>query len=101
MRSGFSSRTTVCYYECPSSNRLKIFIEIIGWIGAVEVIIAYALNSGGKLKSDSVMFQVLNLTGAIFLIANTWYNESFPSMVINIIWTAIAILALIRIKQKK
>jgi energy-converting hydrogenase Eha subunit C len=79
---------------------LKLFIEIVGWIGAVEVIIAYALNSSGKMKSDSVMFQVLNLTGAIFLIANTWYNAAYPSVVINIIWTVIAIVALIRIKKK-
>ncbi len=79
---------------------MKIFIEIIGWIGAVEVIIAYALNSNGKLKSDSVIFQMLNLTGAVFLIANTWYNAAYPSMVINIIWTAIAIGALVRIRRK-
>jgi hypothetical protein len=79
---------------------LKILIEIIGWIGAVEVIIAYALNSNGRLKSNSVVFQVLNLTGAIFLIVNTWYNKSYPSMVINIIWTAIAIIALIQINKK-
>ena len=79
---------------------MKIIVEIIGWIGAVEVIIAYAFNSNGKLRSDSVTFQVLNLTGAIFLILNTWYNESYPSMVINIIWTGIAVAALIRIKKK-
>lgn len=79
---------------------LKIFIEILGWIGAVEVIIAYALNSNGKMKSDSVAFQVLNLTGAVFLIVNTWYNAAYPSMVINVIWTVIAIGALIRIYKK-
>jgi hypothetical protein len=80
---------------------LKILVEVIGWIGAVEVIIAYALNSNGRLKSDSIVFQALNLTGAIFLIWNTWYNEAYPSMVINIIWTAIAIAALIRIFNNK
>jgi hypothetical protein len=85
----------------PEVDPLKIFIEIIGWIGAVEVIIAYALNSNGKLKSDSVVFQVLNFTGAIFLIVNTWYNESYPSMVINIIWVGIAIAALVRIRKKR
>jgi len=79
---------------------LKLLVEIIGWIGAVEVIIAYALNSNGKLKSDSVVFQVLNLTGAVFLIANTLYNRAYPSMVINIIWTGIAIAALIRMRKK-
>jgi hypothetical protein len=75
----------------------KFFIETIGWIGAAEVIIAYALNSSGTLESDSVIFQVLNLTGAVFLIVNTWVNKAYPSMAINIIWTIIAIAALIRI----
>jgi hypothetical protein len=76
---------------------LKKFIDIIGWIGAVEVIAAYGMNSYGQLTSDSAIFQLLNLTGAIFLIANTWYNKAYPSMVINIIWTVIAIVALIKI----
>jgi hypothetical protein len=76
---------------------MKIFIETIGWIGAVEVIIAYALTSNGTLPSDSATFQLLNLTGAIFLIANTWYNKAYPSMVINIVWTVIAIAALVNI----
>lgn len=75
----------------------KVFVETIGWIGAVEVIIAYALNSSGTLSSDSVAFQLLNLTGAVFLIVNTWFNKAYPSMVINIIWTVIAVAALIRI----
>ncbi|MEJ0032107.1 MAG: hypothetical protein WDO15_17795 [Bacteroidota bacterium] len=74
----------------------KKFIDIIGWIGAVEVIAAYALNSNGTLTASSAVFQLLNLTGAIFLIANTWYNKAYPSMVINIIWTVIAIAALIK-----
>lgn len=76
---------------------VKKLIDIIGWIGAAEVIAAYALNSYGELTADSVLFQLLNLTGAIFLIANTWYNRAYPSMVINIIWTVIAIVALIKI----
>lgn len=75
----------------------KFFVEAIGWIGAAEVIIAYALNSSGTLESDSIVFQMLNLTGAIFLIVNTWFNKAYPSMFINIIWTIIAIAALIRI----
>ncbi|MEI9922122.1 MAG: hypothetical protein WDO14_25490 [Bacteroidota bacterium] len=79
----------------------KLLIDILGWIGAAETIVAYALNSSGKLKSDSVIFQLLNFTGAIFLIANTWFNHAYPSMVINIVWTVIAVVALINIYRKK
>lgn len=78
---------------------MKILVEVLGWIGAVEVIIAYALNSSQKMKSDSFWFQFLNLTGAILLIVNTGYNAAYPSMVINIVWSFIAIAALIKIKR--
>jgi hypothetical protein len=80
---------------------MKIFIEVIGWIGSLEVILAYALNSSQRLKSNSPVFQWLNLTGAIFLIANTAYNESYPSMAINVVWVVVAIVALISITRKK
>lgn len=80
---------------------MELFVNIIGWIGAVEVVIAYALNSNGTLKSDSYLFQILNLTGAIFLIVRTWVDHSWPSMVINIVWTAVAIIALVKIARRK
>jgi hypothetical protein len=47
-------------------------------LAPIEVIAAYALNSYQKVKSDSITFQVLNLTGAIFLIINSIYKEAYP-----------------------
>lgn len=80
---------------------MKLFIDIIGWIGSVEVILAYGLNSYQKIKSDSLIFQFLNLTGGVFLIVNTYYYGAFPSTFINIIWVLIAAPAIIRIFRKK
>ena len=75
---------------------MKLLIDILGWIGSVEVILAYGLNSYQKLASDSNVFQTLNLTGAIFLIVNTVYYGAYPSTFINIVWVVIAAVALIR-----
>jgi hypothetical protein len=80
---------------------MKMLIDILGWIGSVEVIAAYGLNSYQKLSSDSNVFQFLNLTGAIFLIANTVYYGAFPSAVINVVWVIIAAIALIRNWRKR
>jgi hypothetical protein len=79
---------------------MKLIIDILGWIGSVEVIIAYGLNSYQKLNSDSNVFQFLNLTGAIFLIVNTLYYGAYPSTFINIVWVVIAAVALIRNRRK-
>jgi len=80
---------------------MKLLIDIIGWIGSVEVIAAYGLNSYQKIKSDSLLFQLLNLTGAIFLIVNTIYYSAYPSAFINIVWVIIALLAIGKMIVKK
>ena len=73
---------------------MKLTIDILGWIGSVEVILAYGLISNGKLDSQSVTYQLLNLTGAILLIINTIFYGAYPSTFINIVWVGIAVVAL-------
>jgi hypothetical protein len=80
---------------------MNYLIETLGWIGSLEVIAAYALNSYQKIKADSVTFQILNLTGAIFLIINSVFKQAYPFTMINSVWAVIAIGSLIRIYKNK
>ncbi|MBS1487081.1 MAG: hypothetical protein JST43_05785 [Bacteroidetes bacterium] len=80
---------------------MKLLIDIIGWIGSFEVIAAYGLNSYQKIKSDSLVFQLLNLTGGIFLIINTIYYCAYPSAFINVVWVIIASIAIVQLTRKK
>ena len=79
---------------------MKLLIDIIGWIGSFEVIAAYGLNSYQKIKSDSILFYVLNLTGGLLLILYSVYKEAFPNAFINIVWVIIALVALIKLGKK-
>lgn len=80
---------------------MEVLIEILGWVGSMEVVAAYALNSYQKIKSDSLIFQLLNLSGAIFLIINSVYKQAYPFTFINSVWSMIAIVAIIGIIRKK
>ncbi len=80
---------------------MELLINILGWIGSIEVVVAYALNSSQKIKSDSITFQVLNFTGAIFLIINSVYKEAYPFTFINTVWAVIAVVAIVGIIRKK
>lgn len=80
---------------------MELLINILGWIGSMEVVTAYALNSSQKIKSDSITFQTLNLTGAIFLIINSIYKEAYPFTFINTVWAVIAVVAIVGIIRKK
>lgn len=75
---------------------MKLFIEILGWIGSIEVLIAYGLNAYQKIRSDSRSFYLLNLTGGIFLIVYTIYKEAYANAFINVVWVIIAAIAILK-----
>ena len=76
-------------------------IDIIGWLGSILVVAAYALNIYGKLSSDSTSYYALNITGSAGLIVNTLYHHAIPSMVVNVVWIAIALVALFKRSKRE
>ena len=69
-------------------------IDVAGWLGAVALLSAYALVSAKKLEGDSLHYQALNLLGSALLIVNSFYYGAYPSVGVNVIWIAIAIVTL-------
>ncbi len=80
---------------------ISILIEIIGWVGSFEVILAYALVSNQKIGSASATYQWLNLTGGVFLTLHTIVHQAYPSTFINLVWIIIALIALWNIRKEK
>jgi hypothetical protein len=74
----------------------SLLIDVIGWLGVAGLLVAYGLVSAKRLAGDSVIYQSLNLLGAGLLIVNSFYYGAFPSVGINVVWVAIAILSLAR-----
>lgn len=79
---------------------METLIEILGWIGSVEVIIAYGLNSYQRLRSDSFIFYFLNITGGLLLIIYSIYKGAYANTFINVVWVIIAIPAVIKLLRK-
>jgi hypothetical protein len=80
---------------------MKLLMDIIGWLGAATVIVAYGLNSYQKIKSDSYPFQIANLAGGILLIIYAFYKKADANVFINIVWVIIAISSLFKLARKK
>ena len=78
---------------------METWIDIIGWLGALSVLIAYAMVSTRKWEGDSRQYQGLNLLGGICLIVNTIYFGAYPSSFVNFVWVGIAIFSLTRVRS--
>jgi hypothetical protein len=76
-------------------------IDLMGWIGAVLLLLAYALVSSRRLAGDSVRFQLLNLSGGLLLAANSAYHGALPSVAVNAVWIVIGLAALLRARRQR
>lgn len=74
-----------------------LFIELFGWYGAIAILGAYALVSFSIITADGLMYQLLNLTGALGLMAVAYYKKVYQSVLLNIVWSIIGIIAIANI----
>ena len=72
----------------------SIWFDAVGWLGAAFLLVAYAMVSYKKLEADSTIYQLLNVIGSVFLVANTIFYRAYPSSFVNVIWAVIAILSI-------
>ena len=76
-------------------TKQKRTAEIIGWIGMVAILLAYALVSFKIISSSGYAYQLLNLVGAVGIIVISVVKKVRQSEVLNIAWAVIALVAII------
>jgi len=75
----------------------EIAVKICGWYGAVALLVAFGLVSFSVLKPDQLLYQVLNLTGALGIVIVSLYRKAYPPGVLNLIWAIVACGSIIRL----
>ena len=79
----------------------ELAVEIVGWVGAVLILLAYLLLSAGRLTGQSAVYQAMNVVGAAGFIVNGLWHRAMPSAVLNIVWAAIGGITLWKILQRR
>lgn len=67
------------------------FIELVGWYGTFSVISSYILISFHVLSVNNLLYQLLNLTGAVSIVAVCYVKKTYQPLVVNVIWGVIAL----------
>ena len=80
---------------------LELLVELVGWIGASLILLAYLLLSLGRVNGQSALYQGMNIVGAAGFIVNGWWHGALPSAVLNVIWMLIGGVALWRIAARR
>ena len=82
-------------------NKAEILCEALGWVGTITFVVAYYGVSFGKLKADSLTYQLMNLFGAIAVGFSVFVKQAWPAFALEIIWGGIALATLLRLSNKR
>jgi hypothetical protein len=77
-------------------TKLK-FSDIFGWYGMCALIISYILVSLRVLDADGLIYQLLNITGAIGLLIVAESKHVIQSVITNLFWALIGVVIIFRI----
>jgi hypothetical protein len=80
---------------------LDLAVEIVGWAGAVLILLGYLLITAGKLTGGSLLYQAMNVFGAAGFAINGWWHRALPSTALNIVWLLIGVIASWRILKRR
>ncbi len=77
-----------------------MLVDIIGWLGAVAILVAYTMVSTRGVRGDSIAYQTLNIIGSAGLVTNTLYYGAYPSTLVNVVWAGIAVYTLLVVRRR-
>lgn len=71
-----------------------------GFIGAALILLGFYRISIGRWTRKSVLYELDNLFGALFLVAYQIHNHTYITVVLNVVWVVVAIHGLIPFAER-
>jgi len=68
--------------------------DILGTLGVGVIIVAYVLLQIERIRSEQVIYSVLNAVGATLILISLYYSFNFPSFVVEFFWLLISLFGI-------
>lgn len=78
---------------------MDLLMAVVGWLGAALLVAAYAMVTRGRLAGPDVVYQLMNLVGAVCLLGNTAYLAAWPSAFLNAVWLVIGMGGILQARR--
>lgn len=76
---------------------ISLLANIVGMIGTTCIVAAYLLMQLNKLDPKGMLFNVINLIGAIFLLISLMVHFNLASVVIEVFWVFASLIGIVNV----
>lgn len=70
------------------------FYDFVGSVGVATIIITYVLLQTEKIKSESLLYSVLNGLGAGLIVFSLVFDFNFSAFVVESLWVLISLFGI-------
>ena len=77
------------------------FFYLLGILGASLILLGFLLRGNKKYGIGTFPYQIINLTGSVFLVLYAIDGNVLPFIILNTVWAGDSSLAMMRILRKK
>jgi len=75
--------------------------DILGTLGVGVIILTYVLLQIERIRSDQVMYSLLNAIGALLILISLYYSFNLPSFIVEFFWLLISTFGIARTLRRK
>lgn len=68
--------------------------DIAGTLGVALIIITYVLLQIGRVRSEQLVYSVLNAVGASLILTSLYYSFNFPAFIVEFFWLLISLFGI-------
>ena len=72
------------------------WLDLIGNIGVIALMITYLMLQLGKLRSDELAYSVLNAAGASLIVVSLLVNFNLSAFIMEVFWVLISFVGIYR-----
>jgi hypothetical protein len=70
------------------------FIDFVGNVGVVIIVVAYLLLQLDKIKSSDLIYSVLNAVGASLIVASLIVDFNLSALLMEVFWVLISFIGI-------
>lgn len=75
--------------------------DFVGTIGTAVIIVTYILLQTERIKSASLLYSLLNFTGAGLILVSLLFSFNFPAFMVEFFWLLISLFGIVKFFLQK
>ena len=68
--------------------------DVVGTLGVAIIILTYVLLQIERVRSDQLIYSLLNAAGAALILVSLYFDFNFPSFVVEFFWLLISLFGI-------